>query len=221
MRLDEARRELDARGFVQAHLGAMTDEELTELALRFGRIAVEPRDPRPVRAVSPSTEGNARQNTLSSRYGFGAFPFHTDTAYWRDPASLLFLYCVDPGAGSRQTLISDAWSWALPAAEQSLLRRSLWRVDRKHGTFLTRLASRTHAGLNLRYDAHCMKAIGSASVAAAAVIQERAAPHAVAVTWATGDMLIIDNRRTLHARTVATQPDPERTLKRILVHAHE
>jgi hypothetical protein len=94
---EEARRELDARAFLYFALGEATDNDLVEFAHTFGRIAVEVRDPRPVRAISPNSETDARQNTLSSRYGFRAFPFHTDTAYWREPAALVLLYCIDPG----------------------------------------------------------------------------------------------------------------------------
>jgi hypothetical protein len=72
--LDQARCELDARAFHHVHLGVVTDDDLAEMANGFGRIAVEARDPRTVRAVSPSSEDGARKNTLSSRYGFGAFP---------------------------------------------------------------------------------------------------------------------------------------------------
>lgn len=216
MRLQETRRDLDACAFHHTRVGTVSDADLIEVAQALGRVEVEARDPRPVREVSPSTEAGARPNTLSSRYGFGAFPFHTDTAYWRAPASILLLYCVAPGEGARRTLVSDVRSWGLSAKEEATLRRAVWRVDRKREAFLTRLAVRTQAGLALRYDVHCMKPIGSGT-AAAALIEERAPAHAVAIEWAAGDLLVIDNRRALHARTVATQSDPERTLKRVLV----
>ena len=86
--VEDGRRALDADAFADVLLGKVTDENPVHLAEGFGRIAVEPRDPRPVRDISPNSEADTRQNTLSSRYGFGAFPFHTDTAYWRQPASL-------------------------------------------------------------------------------------------------------------------------------------
>jgi alpha-ketoglutarate-dependent taurine dioxygenase len=218
--VEGARQDLEARAFFHGRVGDATDEDLINLAEAFGRIVVEPRDPRPVRAISPSREADARQNTLSSRYGFGAFPFHTDTAYRREPAALVVMYCAGPGQGDRQTLVSDARGWGLSDDESYLLTRSLWRVQREREAFLVRLGSRTLAGLQLRYDPHCMSPVGSESADAGRLVEERSTAHHVAITWSAGDLLILDNRRATHARTSALRDDPERTLKRILVHTH-
>lgn len=217
MGVEDVRRELEMRAFYYARFGDVTDDDLAGFARGFGAIAVEPRDARTVRPVSPSGEADARRNTLSSRYGFGAFPFHTDTAYWREPASILVLYCVEPGRGCRQTLVSDVRSWSLSDGDTGTLTSGVWRVQRQREAFLVRLARRSDTGLRVRYDSHCMAPLGAEGFEAAQLVAERTASHHVAITWSAGALLIIDNRRAIHARTAAICPDPERTLKRILV----
>ena len=43
--------------------------------------------------------------SLTTKYGLGEFPFHTDVAYWTTPAKYLALYCIDPGRGKRKTRV--------------------------------------------------------------------------------------------------------------------
>ena len=216
-RTNDAAREVAASGYCQVHLGRASDDDLVAFARAFGRIGLEPRDPRPVRPVSPSSENEARKNTLSSRYGFGPFPFHTDTAYWREPASFLLLYCVNPGRADRATLVSDSRRWNHPDRIADLMASSVWKVQRNRDAFLTRLAVRTAAGLAFRYDPHCMCPVGSDNARLSSVVERLANDSHVAISWSTGDLLIVDNRRALHARGPVTVPDPDRVLKRILV----
>ena len=217
MRPIEIRSQLADHAFFHASVGEVDDVALLALAEALGRVAVDRRDPRPVRSVSPREAGDARPNTLSSRHGLGTFPFHTDTAYWREPATLLMLYCVDPGAGGRETVVSDTRTWRLTRDERTHLARSLWRVDTGRRAFLEPLAVESSGTLRIRFDRACMQPVGSESATAGDLVGERAVANAVPIRWAAGDLLVLDNRIALHARTAAACADLDRTLKRILV----
>src|SRR5690242_15684363 len=67
----------------------------------------ETRSPEVLRTIRPQPVCAAPANTLSSRYGMGTFPFHTDTVYWRTPARFIPFHCVNTGSGGRPTLLLD------------------------------------------------------------------------------------------------------------------
>jgi hypothetical protein len=113
-----------------------SDNELLAFVSSFGVPVRELRDGTVVKEISPTSSERAAGNTLSSRHGLGAFPFHTDAAYWKEPARWLVLWCVSPGAGSRATFLSDAQGWALSEHERHVLRNEIWVVRHVRDPFL-------------------------------------------------------------------------------------
>src|SRR5262245_17548310 len=98
--------QLETNGFVIAR--GVPEVDLLDIVRPLGKVRVDPRSPTPVRDIRPQPPNSAKANTLSSRYGTDAFPFHTDTAHWDQPARYLALFCVDPGEGQRETLLQDS-----------------------------------------------------------------------------------------------------------------
>lgn len=111
--------------------------DLINIVQHLGPIEVDPRSPEPIRNICPQPVCSAKPNTLSSRYGIEAFPFHTDAAHWQYPARYLVLYCVDPGEGKRPTILQDSFSWQLNDNETDLACRDLWAT----GHFRPRLCT--------------------------------------------------------------------------------
>src|SRR6202000_1586974 len=97
----------------------------------------------------------APRNTLSSRHGTGAFPFHTDGAHWREPPRFLILHCDDDGEATRPTLLCPVSLSS--AAGYSAFERDPWVVDTGKRCFLVTLAVRRGSPIQLRYDAACMR----------------------------------------------------------------
>lgn len=189
----------------------------TQLAQRLGRPSGDVRDPRIVRAISPQAHSAALKNSLSSRYGLGAFPFHTDTAYRRIPARYLILRCIDPGPGGRQTIIVNTALWQMARYESELLHRALWKV-RAAQPFLATLMERTSWGSRMRLDFDCMSPATSDAGRAREVVQDIiASTSRVTIDWSADALLVIDNWRCIHARGAAAIPDENRRLERILV----
>jgi len=200
------------------HVGSV--EKALSMAAGMGRVTHDPRHPDNVRRISPQSLELANPNTLSSRYGLGAFPYHTDVAHWRRPATLVFLYCENPGRASRPSLVMDSRTWDVSEHERQVLVQGVWRVAFLR-PFLATIAAANLNGLLLRFDPGCMRPYGRRALAAQEVVTARLAScPAAQVFWRPGDLLILDNSRMLHTRGEARIADTDRVLCRILVGGH-
>lgn len=189
------------------------DDALLGIARGLG----EPRPDAPyrplVRALRPSEARYARPNTLSARHGLGAFPLHTEAAYWKTPPRYLILACVHPGAGARPTLLVDMRAViGLRPTLTDGLRRARWLVDARPRFFANALAGA------FRFDAACMRPCdGHAETVADELRETLDAVAPLAMDWRPGDVLAIDNWRFVHGRGASRERDPRRVLKRVLV----
>ncbi|MBR0754955.1 TauD/TfdA family dioxygenase [Bradyrhizobium jicamae] len=198
-------------------LSEVDEGDLAGTAQELGPLRVDPRSPEPIRDIRPQDLESAKQNTLSSRYGTGAFPFHTDAAHWDHPAQYLGLYCVDPGEGRRATMLIDSRVWALDDDEQDLACRALWATGHVRPRLCT-FAKETGSGLEIRYDMDCMKPMTREAHSLKALLEARIQDcKTTQIQWKPKDLLIIDNRRMLHARASSARPDTGRLLKRMLI----
>jgi alpha-ketoglutarate-dependent taurine dioxygenase len=208
-------RELSRNGYAVTR--AKNEGAVLSIAERLGTPLREQRDSRVYRLISPTTAEASLANTLSSRYGLGSFPFHTDTAYWLKPARFLLLHCVNPGSGARPTLLLDTARWRLRAAESRLLTRGLW-ITAGARPFLATVLSPIFGGFDIRYDVDCMRPAATSGEEAGALIRRKIrASHTAQVDWIPRMLLVIDNRRLLHSRGDADAPDMNRQLGRVLV----
>src|SRR5215831_5432903 len=66
------------------------------LAASLGEV-VHGRNRQQVEHVIPRTAETAYAGSLSTTYGLGSIPIHTDTAHWPVPCRYLVIGCVDPG----------------------------------------------------------------------------------------------------------------------------
>jgi L-asparagine oxygenase len=196
---------------------ARNESAVLEIATKLGIPLEEAREPGHYRVISPTPREISRPNTLSSRYGTGRFPFHTDTAYWLVPPRYLLLHCKNPGSGGRPTLLIDSSKWRLNRNERSALLRGIWIVGDKR-PFLATILARTSTGMRIRYDRDCMRpAASSGELAAALITRKVRSSRPSKVTWSRGMLLILDNHRMLHARGAANASDLDRQLARVLV----
>lgn len=194
-----------------------TKAAVLDIAAKLGVPLVESRDPSLYRVISPTPREGSRPNTLSSRYGTEPFPFHTDTAYWLDPARYLLLHCRHAGSGGRPTLLIDTFKWRLKHDERALLFRGLWIVGDKR-PFLGTVLTSTPRGVRIRYDRDCMRpAAKSGEFASKLLAHKIRSSRVTRLTWRRGMLLILDNYRMLHSRGAASAPDPDRELGRVLV----
>ncbi|UPK28053.1 hypothetical protein [Bradyrhizobium sp. 195] len=207
--------QLESNGFAWAR--GVHETDLLETVQHLGNVRVDPRSPISVRDIRPQPPSSAKENTLSSRYGTNAFPFHTDSAHWDQPARYLVLFCVDPGEGERATLLQDSRAWQLRDDEIELACRALWRTGHVRPRLCT-LAERSAEGMEVRYDNDCMRPMTREAWELGALVEERInRSEKTHVSWEPECLLVIDNRRMIHARGTSKRPDANRVLKRILI----
>jgi L-asparagine oxygenase len=207
--------QLKSNGFALAR--GVRQADLIEIVEHLGNVRVDPRSPIPVRDIRPQPPSLAKANTLSSRYGTDAFPFHTDTAHWDEPARYLALFCIDPGEGERATLLQDSREWQLQDDEIELACRALWKTGHVRPR-LCMLAERSAHGIAVRYDKDCMRPMTREARELEALVEQRIkCSEKTHISWEPECLLVIDNRRMVHARGASKRLDANRVLKRILI----
>ena len=97
------------------------------------------------------------------------------------------------------------------------LRSNLWKTGYLSPRFCT-VVDEVEGGSQWRYDVGCMRPAGSKSRQLQADLEaliSREKPHRV--FWSTESLLVIDNKRMLHARGRSDRLDQDRKLIRILI----
>lgn len=207
---------LETDGF--ASVEGIEAADLLSFANGLGQPQADTNDPAIVRDLHPVAASRAAPNTLSGRHGTGTFPFHTETAYWRHPARYVLLYCVNPGAGGRPTVVKDVLA-PLSVRDLKALSSELWVVGKRRRPFLTCLVEAVGSRVRLRFDADCMRPVDQGAVGRALMAEALDDATPVAVEWHSGDLLILDNFRVVHGRGSSLVPDEDRHLQRVLVAA--
>ncbi len=209
------RSDLARNGFTVVRGVELSD--VIKLANSVGNVTMDKRSPQPYRRISPQRVAAAKGNTLSSRYGLGSFPFHTDVAHWTKPATHVLLYCEAVGSGHRPTELIDTQSWKLSNGLRHSLTCDLWKAGHLSPKLRT-VGTELNGTLAMRYDPGCMRPANSKSERLKDQLDELiAASKRITITWARWSLVIIDNARMLHARGAASAADVDRVLIRILV----
>jgi L-asparagine oxygenase len=211
----EQRKRLYHDGHCVIH--AVDTGDVLDIAADLGRPQPDPRDGVLLKDIRPQPRHTANTNTLSSRYGMGAFPVHTEAAYLRKPPRFLLLYCIEPGCGGRTTVLLDGA--AISSRLPEVRRPGTWVVKAGRRPFLCDvLWRRAQNQVGIRYDRECLFPCGPAALAEEQLIRsfvEASTP--VTIEWARGQLLVIDNHRVLHGRGGSKHDDKDRWLKRVLV----
>lgn len=194
------------------------DQGFLQLAQSFGH-PVPPLQGKPlISRLSPVPSSKARPGTMSSMFGVGGFPMHTDTAHWPTPARYILLRST--GIRSpRPTLLVEHGFLNLDDKTQAATRHGIWLVRGPHGPFFCSMTFDANGSRGFRYDSCCMVPQNrSAHYAQQNVQQALSRLNPITISWKPNLAIIIDNWRMLHARGEAPNTDDsERVIERILV----
>jgi TfdA family taurine catabolism dioxygenase TauD len=187
--------------------GSLELLRLSARTLGWSEVTFRSTDP-PVTSLRPLDTDEAKQNSLSSRYGKSTQPLHTDGAHLHEPPDFVLLL-----AETTSTVPTLLWKPMIIHYQHPVYN------DLLHGVFLVRNGSesffRTAASsLDLQYDPGCMDPCDERSRSAARFFAE-VSRSAVEHQWdEPGKVLLINNRRVLHARAAA-EDEPDREIKRV------
>jgi L-asparagine oxygenase len=159
----------------------------------------------------------APPNTYSGLYGLGRFPFHTDLAHWRQPPRYLLLRCVI-GYVDVPTLLIDGQT-VINAVPLDILTRAILKPRRPRDGALTlmRLCEPVDNCHRLRWGEVFLKPPSKIGEIADQQVREclhRSEPLSIALVR-SGDTLLIDNWRILHARSPILVGREDRQIERI------
>jgi TfdA family taurine catabolism dioxygenase TauD len=173
----------------------------------------------PVSVLRPTSAEKAHPHSLSATHGLSEQPLHTDGAHLQEPPDFVVLYSEKPNS-TPTVLWSDACKLTNPGYP---------RIDRptrlEGGVFLVRsgstrfLASAYTDRGGYRYDPGCMTPADERAHEAARHFDSLAS-GAYRHEWTKHNrVLVINNRRTLHARAAVGEDDADRKLTRIAYRA--
>jgi Taurine catabolism dioxygenase TauD, TfdA family len=194
-------------------LGSGDIESVRKRAALLGWVEVAPRrGDATVSALRPAAANTAHPKSLSAVYGLGQQPLHTDGAHMQEPPDVLVFISTRPSATPTRLWPPESGvRRRRPSNTTSALSHGMFLVRGGRDSFYAPALSRS----GYRYDAGCMTPCD----ARAREVQEyfeqelsRASTH----EWsAAGQVLVVNNRRALHARSALADGDLERELTRI------
>jgi alpha-ketoglutarate-dependent taurine dioxygenase len=138
----------------------------------------------------------------------GAFPLHSDGAHLSQPPDYIVL-AANSASPTPTLLWSEEINWL---ALQDDLRHGLFRVAGGDRSFL----AVAHDGTRLRFDPGCMLPIDRRSKRVLEYFASAVSDASRHYWSGERQVVVIDNRRTLHARGDATG-EPTRSLGRIML----
>ena len=214
--LKDWKEDLKNTGWVQVD-GITNDDQLLSLAKCLG-VPVPISDASYITVLRPTPSHQAKPHTLSSSHGQGAFPLHTDTAFWPLPTRYLIMRVL--GDHSRPTTILDFKTVFNHCSKRELhdIRQSIWRIKVPGLQFYCSMKFNHCHQAGWRFDPHCMSPVNEAArrVATKFSLQVNRC-HPFSVNWAIGKAVVIDNWRALHGRGPRPVREGDRLLHRIYV----
>jgi hypothetical protein len=199
--------------------GVDTREQMLSLARSLGR-PTETDDGHLVKMLKPLDSIKARSNTLSSHHGLGAFPLHTDTAFWPEPCRYLVLRVLGDKRRVTTVVTFDNFFKCAISGADSLADHSVWLLRTGRKKFFCSMHFSSRHGRGWRYDPVCMV---PANQSANEISREI---HCLAhsgigfpINWEHGTAVVIDNWMALHGRGDSPENEGARVLERIYVRA--
>lgn len=162
--------------------------------------------------IVPRARSEAHPRSQSAVHGLDALPLHSELSHRPVPCRYVVLGCLDPGQHGSATTTLEWRTLEFTSEEMALLKSAPLLIRNGRKSFYSTAVPRD--GRFLRYDRACVEAVDGRGRAALETIQGRLSlVPSVAHRLQRGDILIIDNWRTLHGRE-AVPEQSGRTLMR-------
>lgn len=186
---------------------ALAGHTMRREAKEAGFEAVLNREGDPIESeLTPTPAEKARPASLSAMVGLGAQPLHTDGAHLKEPPDFVVLWSKEPNATSTRV-------WVPLNTVTRSMRHGMFVVNTGRDTFFAP-AIRSHFAL--RYDPGCMEPVDAAGRDLANLLQNPPDESVTEILWDTpGQVVVIDNRRSLHGRAAVADGDSARVLHRL------
>lgn len=190
--------------------GVGTLEAVTAEARRLKLEPVANRRGEPsVSRLRPTTEEEAKPRSLSAQVGLGPQPLHTDGAHQESPPD--FLVFVSERPSSTPTWVCHVHGHDVPWHN---LRSGMFLVGVGPSAFFAPALEGQGPSRRLRFDTGCMTPCDARARAATEFLSDTTS--ATRFEWTVpGQVLVVDNSRTLHGRGQVDDSDLDRELVRV------
>jgi hypothetical protein len=159
----------------------------------------------------------ATRRSLTSKYGKGRFPPHTDFAYESNPKRYILISNLSSENSSRATTVYPVLNY-IEDRTARILRHGRWKVRGNSHTFFASALFNLDADreVRLRWDMECMSAVNSFALESRDVLLSLTNVSEKKIYMAAGESVLIDNWRCLHGRDGGNfdQDDSRRILTR-------
>jgi alpha-ketoglutarate-dependent taurine dioxygenase len=213
----EHREQLIQRGWATI-VEAITEDDMLSVAWDLGQPTPSPTGEL-IKVLVPTLAADAPHQTLSSQYGTGSQPLHTDTAFWPVPVRYVVLSVRGDKRRATELLSFDDATSALGTSERSLVDRSVWRARPGVGNFYCSMRFQCDGTRGWRFDPITMVPINAAALTLQPALDHILRWHdqRMSISWTDISCIIIDNWRVLHARGAPPVNEGHRQLFRIYV----
>jgi|SRR6516165_3937854 hypothetical protein len=200
--------------------GVDTREQMLSLAKSLGR-PTESDDGHLVKMLEPLDSNKARSNSLSSYHGLGAFPLHTDTAFWPEPCRYLVLRVLGDNRRVTTVVTFDIFFKRAILGAHSLADQSVWLLRTGRKKFYCSMHFSSRYGKGWRYDPLCMLPVNRSANTISREMHSLAHSGGIGfpINWEHGTAVVIDNWMALHGRGDSPANEGARVLERIYVSA--
>ena len=208
--------ELEARGWTKVS-GVASQDELLRLAYSLGRPVRSPTGEL-IKQLAPIEANQAKPATLSAAHGTGAFPLHTDTAFWPRPCRYLLFRAT--GDVRRPTTLASFGRLLSSLGNEflALAERSVWIAGTPTQSHYCSMRFRFGECIGWRYDAQCMNPANDAARQVNSRLKAVTPTFETeTVIWEEGLAVIVCNWKMLHGRGPMPVNEKRRILERIYV----
>lgn len=213
MTITQIKSDLDTNGWTIFD-GKNTDDEILIFSRVFGTIIPDDNG-NAIQHLKPKQANSGIKNSFSFNFGYSAFPFHTDTAYWPSPSRYILL--SSEKKSNCNTFLFDFNKILEKLSSQDLLtfKRSVFLQNIYSMNKLCSLIINDNGQFGIRFDPNIMSPYNKSAKISCEIIKKALNEYTpIQIEWTGKNILIVDNWRFLHSRGDSTN-EPDRILKRI------
>lgn len=207
--IEEIKHLMRVKGFVQSS----DARKLEELVSLFGT-------EKEYFNIQPKPKDTALGNTLSSRFGLGEFPLHTDGAGKILPPKYIFLEFQGAFASSVSISLFDLNFIRETSECRKYMHRYIFSVKNGVRNFISPIFNQNKHGDFFRYNPAIMKPLNDDAKKISSLIETNSSSHTGLITFfpSEGSAIFIDNHRLLHSRGAMSEGVSEgRSVRRIWI----
>lgn len=195
----------------------LNDIDLLKLGNKLGKVIPDDNN-NLIQHIRPNKKGDGTLGSFSYNYGYGDFPFHTDTSFWEIPAKFLLLTTEAPSTCNTSFISLTKLFTTLNNSDLIKFKRAIFLLKTFKGQRFTPLLLKSNdISLGLRYDSTIMTPYNKDAREALHIMENFIENQKIEeIVWTGKNLAIINNRLALHGRKGISK-DINRVLKRIYI----